>query len=191
MRILPAGSGRSDAVRIATVVLACALGLALAPRSAPAQESPSPCMDPSCSGEKALGLLEAGHAAGAVDALKESLKTWPGDPGLRRLLGIAYLKAGNGIWALRTLESLVAERPDDCEVRAWLARAHLERASLEGLDAALDAPGCGDAGPVSTRLDLVRAQSEALRQRSALDALRSARQRPSAWPEDRPATDFP
>jgi hypothetical protein len=187
MRRRGKGFARPAVAGCAAAALACLLSLEPASRAAGAQEPSAPCPDASCAGSRARALMDAGEAPGAVEALKRDLLSFPDDPGLRRLLGIAYLKAGNGLWALRTLEALVADRPEDCEARAWLARAHLERASLEGLAAALDAPECRDAGPVSTRLDLLRAQSAGLRGGDAPAALASARRRAAAWPEDRAA----
>lgn len=172
--------------RVATT-LAGLFILSTAAGPARAEGAPAPCPDAGCVAARGTDLLDAGRAPEALALLKESLAEWPADPTLRRLLGIAYLKAGNGTWALRTLESLVADHPGDCEARAWLARAHLQRASLEGFEAALDAPACREAGPVAFRLDLLRILAEGARGREAGAALDAARRRPVAWPGDRAA----
>ncbi len=152
-----------------------------------AGEAPLPCPDAACATTRAADLLDAGQAAEALAYLKATRQAWHEDTGLRRLLGIAYLRVGNGIWALRTLEAVVVDHPDDCESRAWLARAHLERASLPGLDAALDAPACSMRGPAATRMDLLRTLAEGTRGGDAGAALDAARRRLVAWPEDRDA----
>lgn len=145
------------------------------------------CNDVTCHIDQAMQRMAADDATGAVAGLKDALVAFPGDASLTVLLGAAYLAAGNDFWAIRTLSRRVAEAPEDCAARAWLAWAYLGQAGLDqALDAAID-PGCQ--GPDAGRLAMVRALVAGNRGDgvAADDALRAARKVSALWPSDRDA----
>lgn len=67
----------------------------------------------------------------AIQALKDARGRFPGDRGLALLLARAYLLEDNLFWAERTLLDAIDRRPDDAELRAWLAVVHLRQGDPE------------------------------------------------------------
>jgi len=108
-----------------------------------------------------LACLSAPAAGAEIDdvaALKAELEQNPVDPATKRRLGIAYYRAGNDFWAIRTLDGVVRDVPADCEARAWLGLAYLRRAFPEQALATVRFGGC--AGPAAFRLRMIESLAE-------------------------------
>ena len=154
-----------------------------------AQAAPLPadegCTEKACILDRAGGLLAAGDAEGALGLLKDAVGRSPLDGDLVVALGAAYLKAGNAFWAIRTLSQRVADAPDDCAARAWLAWAYLGQAGLDAAMEASELPQCPP--PDRARLAMVRALVAGARgdRDRAVAAIREARASAQMWPSDR------
>jgi VWFA-related protein len=71
-------------------------------------------------------LLRARDAAGAVDILKEAADQWPGNEQLQVRLAVAYVMAGRGSDAVKTLDPYLSRHPDDHEQLFVMLRAIYE-----------------------------------------------------------------
>ena len=154
---------------------------------AAAAADPAPAAATGDAAREARALLRRGEARAAVDRLKAARRADPADREIAILLGAAYLADGNPSWAVRVLDARVTAAPEDCEARAWLARAWLGLGSAEAAARALG-EGCAD-GPWRARFQALAgiAAWAARRDDLARELLAAARQSPEAWPEDRRA----
>lgn len=145
------------------------------------------CNEPECFAQTARALIEGGKAERAVALLKEALKDCPELGSLKVLLGVAYLRANNPVWAVRTMQARVAEAPEDCEARAWLAWGFLELAALDQAWEAASDKQCEEWE--GGRLALIRAMVARARGdlSGAVDEVFEARSRESLWESDRAA----
>lgn len=83
--------------------------------------------------------LVDGHALfDAIDILRQGLDRWPGDPGLRQALALAWSRAEAPAEAVEILSGLVAEGSRDAETIGLLA------AAKKKLGLAAGSPGAGD-----------------------------------------------
>jgi len=71
---------------------------------------------------RSFWLLYSGQPAAAVAEADEAARLSP-DPLFRRDLGVLLTIAGRGAEGARVLAPLVAEAPEDIDLRVWLARA--------------------------------------------------------------------
>lgn len=150
-----------------------------------ATTSETDCQEPACYLDQARVLLKAGDARDAVELLKKGIASFPDHGEIAVLLGVSYLRAGNDFWAIRTLTRRLAEHPEDCEARAWLAWLHMGQANLAETQDLLSDHGCE--GPEGGRLDMIQASLAGLEGDSgaATAALRKARKATSLFPGDR------
>ena len=72
--------------------------------------------------QRATQLLSQGAPLPAYDALAEGLRQYPGDPGLRRLMGLALARSGASAQANQILSALVSDGHHDEETVGMLAR---------------------------------------------------------------------
>jgi hypothetical protein len=112
------------------------VGLLLAALLCMPGTTPAEC-DPGCERESAAELINRGDTRAAIQALKDARGRFPDDRGLALLLARAYLLEDNLFWAERTLLDAIERRPDDAELRAWLAVVHLRQGDPELLAADL------------------------------------------------------
>lgn len=75
--------------------------------------------------EDAMGLLNAGDAAGAYALLKPEERQRAGDPAFDYALGVAAADSGRGPEAVNALERVLVISPDHMQARAELGRAYL------------------------------------------------------------------
>lgn len=92
-----------------------------------------------------------------LSLLKGGVARFPGDPRLRLLLAATYLEMDNPVWAIRSLNAWLAEHPNDCEARTWLAWAQVRLGATGQTLQHLPLGVCKDKGPLETRADLLRA----------------------------------
>ncbi|MBR4986537.1 MAG: SUMF1/EgtB/PvdO family nonheme iron enzyme [Proteobacteria bacterium] len=95
----------------------------------------------------------------AVDRLKEARD---GSPDIERALGIAYARAQNYPWALRTFHTLLSQDPQDCETRAWMAWTYIQMAMPDEAQKILDNAQCAQTKD-NGRLELVQAFNDMAR----------------------------
>lgn len=148
---------------------------------------PADCDGPKCAVEAAKAFLDKGDPSRAVEVLREAQNKFPEDRDIALLLGISYLRGQNTLWAIRTLLAYLARWPDDCEARAWLAWAYMDRAALDEAWETAKVEGCeGESG---ARLALVRALVAKARGNEGDGALAlfKAKGARKMWPKDREA----
>lgn len=121
----------------------------------------------------------------AVDYLKEHRD---GTPEIERALGVAYARAQNYPWALRTFNALLSQDPQDCETRAWIAWTYLQMAMPDEADKILSDAKCAQNKDIG-RLELVRTFSEMTRSNkdSAREHLQNAYDAPELSRTDKKA----
>lgn len=103
------------------ILLALAIGAATAE---------GPC-DAPCARARAEQLLQSNELRGAIEHLRDAVRSYPDDPALPLLLSRAYLLEGNLFWAESTLRAALVRRPDDAETRSWLVLVHLRQGDPE------------------------------------------------------------
>jgi formylglycine-generating enzyme required for sulfatase activity len=120
------------------------------------------CESWDCELETAQTLWNSDEPRAAVDYLKEARERWPDEAQLAIALGIAYVRAGNFPWAVRTLSAHLDERPEDCTARLWLAWAYLQMTALEEIPALLEHASCQDStfGPRALLLRALLAHTQ-------------------------------
>lgn len=148
--------------------------------------TPDVC-DLDCERQSAVRLIENGETPAAVDRLKRARNRFPDDRHLILLLARAYLLEDNLFWAERILRDAVAARPDDAELRTWLAAVHLRQGDpdlvLEDL-----VPNLKPAqDPLRARWQLLTASQAGLlgNHEDAVDALDQINRKSTLFPEDR------
>ena len=148
----------------------------------------APACDAPCERRAATDLIAAGASRDAVGRLRAALVRFPDDPVLPVLLARAYLDESNLFWAERTVRDALGRRPEDADLRAWLACIHIRQGDpeLAAADlAALPPPG---EGPARSRLRLADALVAQVRSddAAARAALAGIPRGATVYPEDLP-----
>ncbi|MBI5546352.1 MAG: hypothetical protein HY901_20895 [Deltaproteobacteria bacterium] len=135
--------------------------------------------------ERARILLDQGQPRAAIELLKAVVG--PGAESRERalLLARAYLAEGNDFWALRTLQSLAARDPGDCEARLALAWIALRQKVRDAARAELEQARC-PAGALAARRSFLEAAVAAAEDKpsEARAALISGLSQPEVYAED-------
>jgi len=155
-----------------------------------ADTAPEPCEDDSCVMDRATAAYTAGDPDSAVAILKKGRTDFPESRAVGKALGAAYFHAGNEFWAIRIFSSLVEADNNDCGARAWLAWIFLQQAALDAAGDALDNEACASGKrPEAARFLAVRALLADSRgdKKAAMEDVRAARKKDTAWPGDREA----
>ena len=118
--------------------------------------------------------------------LRTALARFPDDPVLPLLLARAYLDEGNLFWAERTVRDALGRRPEEADLRAWLACIHIRQGDPELAAADLAAPPPPGEGPARSRLRLADALVAQVRSddAAARAALAGLPRDASLYPED-------
>jgi len=125
---------------------------------------PGPCgQDADCAREAAECLMDRGLHHEAVDVLGPAADAHPADGDLARLLALAYLGAGNRIWAINALLAHHRAAPDDLETVSWAAWLLMQEGSLDQAEVLLEEAGTPTPGPDARRLELLATILEQLR----------------------------
>ena len=127
--------------------------------------------DLACVTELARCHLAGGQPRLAIELLRPLRDKAP--PEAILVLARAYVDEKNSMWALRVLYEHLAEHPESCVVRSWIAWLHLESAEFGRAHDALADPSCpGTWAPMRARWQLLAARIE--RQDGANDTSRTA-----------------
>ena len=147
--------------------------------------TPDAC-DLDCERQTALLLIEGGETRTAVDRLKRARERFPDDRGLTLLLARAYLLEDNLFWAERTLRDAVASRPDDVELRTWLAAVHLRQGDPDLVVEDLAPNLKPSQDPLRARWQLLTASQAGLvgNPEGAKEALDQINRKSTLFPED-------
>jgi hypothetical protein len=115
-----------------------------------------PCGDDrGCAIEQGLCLVEAGSPKKATKLLKPLHGADPADGPLARLLALAYLDAGNAVWATRTLLTQLEAAPDDHQTRTWAAWLLIQQGDLAQARDLLDRVELPEDDPLAGRAALL------------------------------------
>ena len=152
------------------------------------QDVAAPACDTPCERRAAADLIAAGASRDAVGRLRAALARFPDDPVLPLLLARAYLDESNLFWAERTLRDALGRRPDDADLRAWLACVHIRQGDPALVTADLPAASAPTGGAVGTRWRLAEAFAARLQgdDAAARGALAGVGRSAEVYPEDRP-----
>ncbi len=153
--------------------------------------TPDVC-DLDCERQSVVLLIENGETRAAIGRLKRARDRFPDDRRLILLLARAYLLEDNLFWAERILRDAVAARPDDAELRTWLAAVHLRQGDpdlvLEDLVPNLKP----SQDPLRARWQLLTASQAGLlgNHEGAEEALDQINRKSILFPEDRALWTF-
>jgi len=136
------------------------LGAALAIAAIGARAMAGNCGDPcgedrGCALDQARCLTDRGDHQQAIELLKPLRAEEPDDGPLARALALAYLGAGNQVWATRALLDQLAAAPDDLETRTWAVWLLIRQGDLEQARVLLAAAEPPAAGPLAERVALL------------------------------------
>lgn len=147
----------------------------------------APVCDAPCEREAAVRLIAAGASRDAIARLRPAVARYPDDPVLPLLLARAYLAENNVFWAERAVRDALALRPEDGELRVWLACIHLRQGDPELAAADLGAAPAPAGGAASARWQLAEALGARLRgdDVAARAALAEVGRGAELYPEDR------
>jgi hypothetical protein len=134
-----------------------------------------------------MRLIDRGEIRAAVERLNVARLRFPDDRQIELLLARSYLLEDNLFWAERTLMAALDKRPDDAELRAWLAAVHLRQGDPELMAGDLDPEHQPTNPPDRARWLLLEASHASLdgddvRAGMMLEAVAES---PEIYPEDR------
>lgn len=92
----------------------------------------------------------------ALNLLKDARQCHPENAEIRRAVGIAYAKVENYPWAIKTLNAQLAQDPQDCTSRAWIAWIYIQMGMMDEARPFLSDKKCSD-DTMKSRLQLIHA----------------------------------